>query len=238
MFDQYSLKARFYPVIILFFPIVIIGVAYSLEFEKLFALLSSLGMAGALTYLFSQLGRDRGKLKEANLWKSWGGAPSTQLLRINDTRIDKHTKLRYHQRLQVLCPVTVIPSLELENTNCDECDEVYKGWTKYLITKTRDTKTYSLLYKDNISYGFRRNLWGLKIFGILLTSLLILGNYFFWVIRNNTFNPLSFSDSFKYSSAVLVQILLFWIFIVNKKWVRIPAFSYAERLCEATEQIQ
>ena len=84
MFDLYSLKARFYPVIILFFPIVIIGVAYSLEFEKFFALLSSMGVVGALTYLFSQLGRDRGKLKEADLWTSWGGAPSTQLLRLRD----------------------------------------------------------------------------------------------------------------------------------------------------------
>ncbi|MDJ1485945.1 hypothetical protein QNI16_36025 [Cytophagaceae bacterium YF14B1] len=237
MFDLYSLKARFYPVIILFFPIIVIGVAYSLEFEKIIGLFSSIGVAGALTYLFSQLGRDRGKKKEKELWSSWGGAPSTQLLRLRDTRIDKHTTDRYHQRLHTLCPVPVIPNLDLENTACDECDQVYSSWTKFLITKTRDTKTYSLLFKDNISYGFRRNLWGLKLYGILLTTSLILGNYFFWVFSNGSWNPLLFSNSFKYSTVVLFLVVLFWIFIVNKEWVKVPAFSYAERLCETIDQL-
>jgi hypothetical protein len=31
--------------------------------------------------------------------------------------------------------------------------------TAWLLTQTRDTKTFSILFRENISYGFRRNLW-------------------------------------------------------------------------------
>ncbi|HWB27616.1 MAG TPA: hypothetical protein VG738_19200 [Chitinophagaceae bacterium] len=237
MFDQYTLKARFYPVIILFFPLVVAGVFYSFEFKTAAHFLSSLGLVGALTYLFSQLGRDRGKQKEPALWQSWGGVPSVQLLRLTDSRINKHTKEKYHQKLQGACPVPIAPTLTMEANNLPEADEVYQAWTKHLIGQTRDTKKFSLLFKENISYGFRRNLWGVKPIALFMIGLSLVTNYIFWYIRLRSFNPLIFPDSFWYSSAALFALLLFWIFIVKKAWVKIPALAYAERLCEAAEQI-
>lgn len=237
MFDNYTLKARFYPVVILFFPLILVGVFYSFEFKTVIHLLSSLGLVGALTYLFSQLGRDSGKLKEPSLWQSWGGAPSVQLLRLHNSHIDQHTKKRYHQKLQLLCPVPTVPDLMLETSNPIDADEIYKAWTKYLIAQTRDGKKFSLLLKDNTSYGFRRNLWGLKKYALIGTVLLFAGNYSFWAIKLHSYNPLLFPESFIYSSVSLLFILFFWMLVVKARWVRIPAFSYAERLCEATELI-
>jgi len=86
MFDSYSLKARYYPVIILFLPVIVLGFFYSLQYESILHFLGSLGVLGALTYLFSQLGRDEGKRKEPMLWRSWGGPPTTQLFRLSDQR--------------------------------------------------------------------------------------------------------------------------------------------------------
>jgi hypothetical protein len=82
MFDNYTLKARFYPVIILFLPMIVIGIFYSLQFEEIYLLLSSLGIVGALMYLFSQLGRDQGKLKEQRLWQIWGGRTDDTIIAI------------------------------------------------------------------------------------------------------------------------------------------------------------
>lgn len=237
MFDNYTLKARFYPVIILFFPLIIVGFCYSVEFQSLVHLASSVGLVGALTYLFSQLGRDRGKLKEADLWHSWGGAPSTQILRLRDTFLDKFTKQRYHNKLLILCPVTTPPDLNLEVSNPGEMDEIYRAWTKYLITQTREEKAFSLLLKENTSYGFRRNLWGLKPIGISITLLLLVLNYSFWIIKFNSFSPLQFPDSFMFSTIVLILILCFWLFVVSKDWIKISAFSYAERLLESVETL-
>ena len=237
MFDNYTLKARYFPVIIFLFPIVVIGVFYSLQFNSIFHLLTSLGVVGALTYLFSQLGRDKGKLKEPSLWKDWGGMPSIQLLRLRDPRFDKHTKQRYHQKLQILCPVTSVPDTGMESNDPQAADDVYNAWTKYLISQSRDNKKFSLLYKENVSYGFRRNLWGLRSQALILSLSLLIANYLFWAFTFNNFNPQAFPNSFIYSSICILIIILFWLFIVTKGWIKMVAFSYAERLCECADNL-
>lgn len=238
MFDNYALKARYYPVIILFFPIVLIGIIYSFEFNSTIQAFTSIGAVGAFTYLFSQLGRDRGKLKEPALWESWGGSPSVQILRLRDDRLDDYTKQRYHKKLQTLCPADIIPSIETEQSDPAIVDKVYLAWTKYLISQTRDVKKFSLLFKDNISYGFRRNLWGLKSLAILILVLLIGGNYLFWAVSLQEFNPMAFPLGFRYTAIVLTIFLFFWVSVVTKEWIKVPAFSYAERLCESVEVLK
>ncbi|MES1219404.1 MAG: hypothetical protein ABUT20_28130 [Bacteroidota bacterium] len=237
LFDNYTLKARFYPVVLVFFPLVIVGIFYSFQFQSVIHLLTSIGLVGALTYMFSQVGRDSGKLKEPSLWKSWGGMPTVQILRLADDTLDPHTKNRYHQKLFGECPVPVLPTIAMETNNAAEADEIYKAWTRYLITKTRDAEKFPLLLKDNTSYGFRRNLWGLKAFAISFIVLLLSGNYLFWVYHLRNWNPLIFPETFEFASAVLLINLLVWLFIIRRDWVKIPAFSYAGRLCEGVEEI-
>lgn len=237
MFNIYTLKARLYPIVIVLFPIVVLGISYSFEFQSYIQVLSSLGIVSALTYFVSQIGRDAGKKKEKFLWNSWGGAPSVQLLRLRDTNIDSHTKTRYHRRLLTLVTDTNAIDLVMESNSPEKADEVYKAWTKFLITQTRDTKKYSLLFYENTSYGFRRNLFGLKPFAIFLTVTLLACNYFFWVIKNNSWNPITMPLSFQISSCILFCILLIWLFIITSNWVKLTAFAYAERLCESIDSI-
>lgn len=235
MQDKYALKARIYPVIILLLPILILGVSFSLESQSIRYILSSILLLGALTYLMSQLGRDKGKAKESQLWNKWGGPPTSQLLRLKDTRIDEFTKQRYHLKLREKCPTDQIPNLKLEEKNPKRADAIYRAWTKYLISQTRDIKKFDILFKDNISYGFRRNLWGLKNFALIIAILSILCNYIYWSVFTNNFALFSFQKEFYYSSFFLVIIPLFWLFIVTNEWVKTPAFSYAERLLESVE---
>ncbi len=237
MFDNYTLKARYFPVILFLFPIVILGFFYSLQFESIFQFLASLGVIGALTYLLSQLGRDKGKLREASLWKGWGGTPSIQLLRLKNSHLDKFTKQRYHQKLQSLCPVASPPDEEMELTRPQEADTVYQAWTKYLISQTRDSKKFALLYKENTNYGFRRNLLGLRSLAITFSLCLLIINYLFWSFKLNTFNTQVFPNSFIYSTITIAVIIFFWLFVVTKSWVKLVAFSYAERLCECADNL-
>ncbi|MBK7913910.1 MAG: hypothetical protein IPJ80_10475 [Saprospiraceae bacterium] len=181
MIDNYALKARIYPVLIFLAPLILYGCLYSIEFKTITYVVYSALFTGALTYLFSQLGRDQGKAREPSLWTDWGGAPSVQILRWSNSLLDSHTKQRYHQKLQSLCPVQNIPDPNYERTNPSESDEIYKAWGKYLISHTRDCKKYSLLLKENINYGFRRNLWGLRSFAIALNILVFISNWLFLV---------------------------------------------------------
>jgi hypothetical protein len=236
MFDIYSLKARVYPLALVFLPVFGLGLFYSIEFNSILHSLTSIGLMGALSFMLSQLGRDAGVKKQAALWKEWGGAPTVQLLRWQNSKIDWHTKTRYHKKLQLICPVTQEATQAFEQSNSADADVMYESWTKYLITKTRDTEKYNLLFKDNVSYGFRRNLWGLKQFAIILLVVLLVTNYLYWGFKYNSFAPQTLPVNVLYMEAVLLVFILFWTFKITKSWVRIPSESYAERLLETIDQ--
>ncbi len=235
--DKYSLNARIYPIVIFYMPAVILAVLFSLKFDKYVHLFTSFGIVGALSYLFSQLGRDGGKKKEKELWKSWGGAPTTQLLRWRNTEINLNTKKRYHSKLNALCSLDNLPDLNFEQSNPDEADEAYQAWTKFLISKTRDNKKFSVLFKDNMNYGFRRNLWGMKTYAISLIIILMASTFVYYWVTTNTPNVILYPTEFIIAEGILLVILLFWVFVINKNWIKVPAFAYAERLLETVEEI-
>ena len=233
--NTYNLKARVFPVILAILPIVIIGFAYSLSFKSYYLLLVSFGITAALYFLFSQLGRDKGKAIEKEMWKKWGGAPTTQILRYSNKIIDKHTKYKYHSNLKEFTGIGEELNEEFEKKFPDKADEIYQAWTKFLISRTRDTKKYNLLFHENINYGFRRNLFGLKRIAIFITLLLMIGNFYYSFITNG--NKLVFTSDLMISQTILLLILIFWLAIVNENWIKIVAFSYAERLMETIENL-
>tara|TARA_R110002050_G_scaffold248024_1_gene385826 strand:- start:203 stop:931 length:729 start_codon:yes stop_codon:yes gene_type:complete len=234
--NLYSLKARIYPVILSVIPILVIGILFSVTFNSYYQTLGGLGITTVLFFLFSQLGRDRGKKLEKDLWNKWGGAPSTQILRLRDNTLNSVTKTQYHKIMNSLVETEVKPNSDLESTSPELCDEVYTAWVKYLIGKTRDTNKFNLLFAENINYGFRRNSLGLKPFAltvlIVLYALIIIANYL-------NFGTWNFKDlNSLLAICILLLPLLYWLFIVNRNWVEIPAFAYAERLAESIEEIK
>ncbi|MEI6821116.1 MAG: hypothetical protein WCL51_04225 [Bacteroidota bacterium] len=235
-FDKYSIKARIYPVVIFLLPIVVIGITYSIEYEKYIQVLTTLGITSALVYFLSNIGRDSGKKKEPKLWEKWGGMPSVQLLSFRNDILDKYTKQKYHIKLLELSPIKD-QNIDFLNSDLDSVKDVYISWTRYLISMTRDTKKYSLLFKENISYGFRRNLWGLKLKSILIIVITIICNFVFIGIKNGFLNYKIFPINFWISEIILLILLMIWIFMINNKWIKIPAFAYAERLLESIGSI-
>ena len=228
--NLYNLRARVYPLLLSLIPILIIGIVYSISFKNYYQTLSSFGIMTFLYFIFSQLGRDKGKLIEKEMWKKWNGAPTTQLFRYANEYLDKITKKKYHKILKDKTKTGNKISIDYEKRNPQKADEIYQSWTKYLISKTRDIKTYNLLFQENTNYGFRRNLYGLKKFSILILIILIfivLGySYFMFGIEN------FLSQEVLISMIIISLFLIFWIFIVKQKWIKITAFAYAERLLE------
>jgi len=232
--DKYSLNARIYPVILFILPVLLVAIVFSLHFETYLQMGVSIGITGALAFLFSQIGRDMGKRKEKSLWVSWGGAPTTQLLRWSNDDVDVITKKRYHAALFRCCPADHIPDRIVENGDPKYADTIYSAWTRYLIGATRDTAKYSMLFRENVNYGFRRNLWGMKLPAIVLIVLLMGGifSYYRFLVMET-----ELPKTFFISEALLLMFLVFWVFLVNRSWVRIPAFAYAHRLLETTDSV-
>ena len=103
-----------------------------------------------------------GKRNEAKLWTSWGGAPTTQRLRFFTPDANAALVERRHRVLSELDPTLDLPTAQAEAADPEAADDAYEVATKWLIGRTRDSEEFPLLFKENVSYGFRRNLWGLK----------------------------------------------------------------------------
>jgi hypothetical protein len=236
--NRYNLTARVFPMLLFYLPLLLLAVIFSIEIDKKIHMLSSFGVVAALSYFNAQLGRKYGKRKELKLWQSWGGAPTTQILRWRDTTLDNNTKKRYHFKLQALCPVDPFPTEAVEVTGSIKADAAYNGWINYLISQTRDTKKFKLLFSENINYGFWRNLWALKNAALILDTFVMMGLYLYFSYLQSTFKPLHFPGVFFLTEALLAVILFLWLFVITRDSIKIPAFGYAERLVESINELK
>jgi hypothetical protein len=233
--DRYSLFARINPVLIFILPIIIIAIAYSFDINSYLPFLSSIGLSIALAYFVANISRELGKKKERELWNKWGGIPTSQILCYENNIIDKTTKNRYHYTMMSLIKETSCDDIQTKNK--DEQFEVYKTWTKYIIEKTRDIKKYPLIFKENIAYGFRRNLWAMKNLEVVLLLIAIVGNYLYNADQYGYNNFRHYPLRFYISEFTLFFLFFIWIFVITKEWIKIQAFTYAERLMEAIDSL-
>jgi hypothetical protein len=105
-----------------------------------------------------------------------------------------------------------------------------------LLTQTRDTKRFSILFRENISFGFRRNLWGLKPLGVAVTltaacaSTAAIG-YRYWAEQSSP------PPEVTIVTAAVWLLLLVWIAVITRSWVRIPADAYGTQLLAACDTL-
>lgn len=232
LFDHYSFRARLQPAFLTLVPLVIGVLAWAQPGAKwVTALWSLLGAAG-FTFFLANIARNRGKSIEPELWKSWGGAPTTQLLR-HSGPANPVLRERWHKHLSKLLGKP-FPTADEEQTSPTKADEIYEAATRLHIGKTRDAKKYPFVYRDNVNYGFCRNLYALRKVGIsaavmgFLVSLGAIG----WVLKQGKMDYLPWG-----CAVVCAALLQWWIFTVNSEWVRVPAMNFALHLLDSTEKV-
>lgn len=233
--DGYERKARLYPALLLIAPVV--GTAVAMLTAKLTGLQSlaagAVGCGGA--FLLTQLARDSGKKHEAALFAKWGGLPSIAIFRHRDTRLDAITKARYHKKLAGLVKEAKTPTPEQEQADPAAADAVYAAWSNYLRVNTRDTKKFALLFQENVAYGYRRNVWGLRALGVIASVLSFAAcGVRLYMLYSST---AKIDEALGGAAAFAAIMLLLWIFRFNGDWVRVPADAYAERLAESVEAL-
>ena len=227
--DEYERKARLYPALLLIAPIVgTVFVLLSIEMAIGATILVSSGGA----YLLTQLARDKGKEKEPELFKEWGGMPSIAVFRHTDNQLDKITKAKHHEQLTHLVAGTTAQTIEQEKADPSSADEIYTAWSNYLRTNTRGEK-FPLVRKELMNYGYRRNVYGMRPIGILvsLISLVTCAIRLYFVYRSTS----QYDEALILAGAFSLVFSVLWIFQFTANWVRIPAVEYAKRLAESVE---
>jgi hypothetical protein len=236
LLDPYSRQARLQPALIVVVPAAILIVVWFPALWSVWGLVLTVASSCGVTLLLSQIARDRGKRLEPELYGSWGGKPSVAMLRHADDRVDENTKARYRAFLASRLPDLKLPSLSEEQADPARADRAYESVTAWLLTQTHDTKTFGLLLRENISYGFRRNLWGLKPIGFVIALSCACAS----------------TAALAYNSVVLSELLppqvvivtattwilgLLWIAWITPSWVRIAADAYGRQLLAACDTL-
>jgi hypothetical protein len=232
LFDHYSFRARLQPALLTLLPAAFGIFAWTGSGAKWQSALWTLfGTVGG-TFFLAILARNLGKRLEPSLWDSWGGSPTTQLLRHTGTG-NPVLRERWHKFLSKLLGKP-LPTLQEEQADAKAADYVYNAGIKLLINKTRDVKKFHLLYKENVQYGYCRNLLAMRPMGL---GFCLLGSAA--CLAAGLWNA-HVGDSKVYPWVCLAADLMFlvwWIFTINPAWVKVPAFAYAERLLESVENI-
>ncbi len=240
--DVYDWRARALPALLCLLPaLVVLLIVYpdSATWQQgALTLLVSCGFFFVLT----RIARDAGKRIQDQLFNAWGGAPTTQLLQHRNGIVDVHTKQALHERLAALTGLT-FPTATEERDGPASADEIYRAAAVWLIKRTRDTRCFPLLFKENIHFGFQRNALGLRWIGLtislasalwILVAAGVLSYHLPYVqLSQLPTLPTAMAASFLFS----LLIAAVWLFSITRGAALRTGFVYAERLFDCTEQL-
>ncbi|MDH7798157.1 MULTISPECIES: hypothetical protein [unclassified Beijerinckia] len=171
--DAYALKARYYPALLATIPaLVALAILISRVKFSLTTGIASLAIP-VLVFAAADVARRLGKRIENEIYAEMGGKPSVTMLRYTDNEFDVAAKEQYRAFLssKVSQPV---PTEEAENQNVKAGDAFYERAGAWLRENTRNTKKFGILFAENVTYGYRRNLLGLKWPALVTNVVLVL----------------------------------------------------------------
>ena len=241
LFDPYDRKARLAPALLCGLPLFVSVVLLIPKVGAIWAAVGGLVLyCGGATFLVP-VGRDRGKVLEPKLYASWGGKPSVAMLRHSDTRIRASTKNRYRVFLQRVVPGLALASAEDEHANPEEAEEGYESANSWLLARTRDRERFGLLFRENINYGFRRNVWALRPwgFGLGAVAIVMVGVVTLESWTGELTTSIRAVGVEVWASLVLSVVHgFFFAFKIREGWVRIAAEAYAQQLLAACDLLE
>lgn len=226
-FDKYTVQARVRPSLLVLLPVLVIIAIWLPAVWTILGGLSALVSACGFIFLLSELARYRGRKVERKMIADNGGKFTTILLRHRDSSISAATKRTYHEFLSQNSHRTM-PSAETEQADVAAADDGYCGATEWLLEQTRCEKSFPLVKAENISYGFRRNLLGLKSPALVLIAICFLADAFF-TLKSFRVEETRFQLGCILAFA-LVAAAAIWIGTIHMDFVEDAGRTYALRL--------
>jgi hypothetical protein len=233
--DKYTRQARLTPSLLVVFPVFATVAVWLPQVWTLLGGLAAIISTCGLTFLFAEVARFQGRKLENEMIASKGGKFTTILLRHRDSTVSTATKKTYHAFLKKASKRD-LPSLESEQMDPAAADDCYRGAVEWLLEATRSEKRFPLVRAENISYGFRRNLLGLKRPALFLIMLCFGANVFFYT-RAFQFEPTRLWAGALVGLA-LVAVGLVWLTVINMAFVEDAGRTYALRLLAQCDVLQ
>lgn len=232
-FDAYSLKARVFPALIAGLPtltLLFLIVPWDhLDLSHLIAV----AMGGVLLFAFADMARHRGRKVQERLGT---GETPEQWLRGNPD-VPEGSKDRYRDFVADQLN-QVAPTVEDETLRPALAKDFYRSANAWLREQTRDHSTYHLLFGENITYGFRRNLLGLKPTALVCNIIVLAVCSGIFYFRPAYFTSLpNIDEKIMMAFAAVILHSAYMIVAVHKSVVREASRAYGRQLILSCESL-
>lgn len=238
--DSYERKARVFPALLVALPLLVpLVLTLGLRNPLLTATLGLASCCGVV-YAIASVARGLGKRLETKLVARWGGMPTTLILRHRDPFLDPVTTQRYHAEIRSRLSIE-LPGPTEEAADPMAADNAYVGATRHLRELTRGN-SHSMLLKENIAYGFHRNMLAMRPIGTFTSVLGIAIGLVLSGVLHITASGFQLDGiaSVKPTGAMTVGISLAifaaWFYFTEDA-VRRMGYVYAERLFESLKTL-
>lgn len=236
IFDTYAIRARLFPAILGAAPaLAALLLLISWKNVELSNLAATAGVL-VLIYALSDWARKAGKKIEPRIYESMGGKPSVTMMYRSDTSIDAPSKDRYRVFLARKVGQQA-PTAKDEADNPVAANGFYELTGTWLRENTRDTRKFPILFNELATYGFRRNLLGMKWAALGLNAVVVtICVGLLWPRW-----PINTSDAMT-SNILMVFIVtvlhaLYFLFLVTQDSVKAAARTYARQLILSSEML-
>ncbi|MGV9675435.1 hypothetical protein ACWDSJ_09170 [Nocardia sp. NPDC003482] len=228
--DRYTRTARFLPAVLAVLPIIVLAVTTVPVVVTIWTKVAVFATF-CLPFVASQIVRDRGLQVESMLFQKWGGRPSEQMLRWRSSTT-RSAIARRHKLVKKHLGIT-LPNETAETADPPDADGLYAAATAVLRERTRDSKKFPLVYEENISYGFRRNVYACRIPAIVTCGLAGLATA---ILAHFSVVPLSWQQQTALIGFDVLAALGWWR-LCTEEAVRRSAEKYAAQLFTSLETL-
>lgn len=232
-FDTYSLKARVFPALIAGLPT--LALLFMLVPWDRIGLphVTAATMGLVLLFAFADVARRTGYRVERKLRTR----ASPEQWHRGNPEIPEGIKDRYRTFVagKIKLPA---PTAEDERTDLVRANDFYLTAGTWLRDHTRDHRRFALLFGENITYGFRRNLLGLKPVALVINTLVLAVSAAILVYRPSYFAALPGLDEKLF--VVIVAVVLhsaYMLFAVSSEGVREASRIYGKQLILSCETL-
>ncbi|MEX6506462.1 hypothetical protein [Jiella sp. M17.18] len=222
--SRYELNARLKPALLALLPALVVGLFWYPGAWSAAGAVVAVGSACGVLYAIAQLARNRGRAAERRLGREVGRDNSAKLLTHSDDTLVAETKARYHAYLRN--HGQILSTEEEEKAEPVLAFRRARSAVDWLLEHTRSGGGGQLLLDENVSYGFQRNLFGLKPFGIGLSVVAMAAHVLLLALVAQE------TEQFWLGVAIcfpLLILVLGWSFLVTKGAVAEASLAYAQR---------
>ena len=224
--DRYDRNARLNPALILLLPAILFVFVWFPAVWTQFGAIAAFVMACGVLYALTRYVRRLGHGVERKLGARIGRLHTAALLSLVDDRLSASMKAKCRSYIEAHSGLT-LPSIEQEESDPKSAADERLLAVKWLLEHTRPTAAATLLLDENISYGFARNLLGLKPYGLVTSGIVCLASV--WLLLGTP----SESTTFLLGSVlcgVSFLALVVWLLLVTEKSVEKASQVYAEKI--------